>query len=417
MPEIADVARRLLLGKTVAAERQQARPERVAPLGHWPGTVGGIVVLWLPFLAYQAIPPSGAHAAMSWPGTVLLVISLAWSLFVTCHVIANGRWWAWLVISLLPPVSLAAVPILMLASALAVCGAAGLGSALLATAALLVTARQSGLNIRAMVRRTGGLAGGRRPIRVISWNTQYWHQGKDQEEFYAYLRGLDADIYLLQEYLYHVGQWRFRLLDDDERLFAAFAGYEVVVKGELVTASRLPVVGVPALAAENVLRVDIRATPGGSVLSTYNVHMPVQLAPLSPLCREFYQVVRRRAYDRNSHYQCLAGDLAANVQPSLIAGDFNASPAVGDLRRLAGVATDAIHANRSIYPASWDASRRMLRLWRLDWAFAGGGTDVRRYEFLSTSGRSDHRIQSLLVTIPAERPARCVPTDRALDAG
>lgn len=416
MPELTDEARMRLAGKRVAAERQQARPERVAPLGHWPGTVGGIVTLWLPFLAYQAIRLSGAHAAMSWPGTTLLVISLAWSLFVTCHVIANGRWWAWLVVSLLPPVSLAAVPTLLLAGALAVRGAAGLGSALLAIAALLVTAPQSGLNIRATVRRTRGLAGGQRPARVISWNTQYWHQGKDQEEFYAYLRSLDADVYLLQEYLYHVGQWRFRLLDDDERLFAVFADYEVVVKGQLVTASRLPVVRVPPLAAENVLRVDIRATLGGSVLSTYNVHIPVQLAPLNPLRREFYQIVRQRAHDRISHYQCLAGDLAANVQPSLVAGDFNASAAVGDLRRLAAVATDAIHANRSIYPVSWDANRRMLRLWRLDWAFAGGGTDVRRYEFLSTAGRSDHHIQSLLVTIPAERPtAGC--RGRGLAAG
>jgi endonuclease/exonuclease/phosphatase (EEP) superfamily protein YafD len=417
MPELADVARKLLPGKTVAAERQQAGLERVTPFGHWPGTVGEIVVLWLPFLAYQAIPGSGKPAAMSWPGTMLLVISLAWSLFVTSHVIANGRWWAWLVVSLLPPVSFAAVPALMLAGALAVRGTAGLGSALLAIAALLVTARQSGLNIRATARPARELAGGQRLIRVIAWNTQYWHQGKDQEEFYAYLRGLDADIYLLQEYLYHVGQWRFRLLDDDERLFAAFAGYEVVVKGELVTASRLPVVGVPALTAENVLRVDIRVTPGGRVLSTYNVHIPVQLPALSPLRREFYQVVRRRAHYRNSHYQCLADDLAANVQPSLVAGDFNASPAVGDLRRLAGVATDAIHANRSIYPVSWDDNRRMLKLWRLDWAFADGGTDVRRYEFLSPSGRSDHQIQSLLVTIPAERPADCVPTDGALEAG
>jgi endonuclease/exonuclease/phosphatase (EEP) superfamily protein YafD len=200
-----------------------------------------------------------------------------------------------------------------------------------------------------------------------------------------------------------VGGWRFRLLDDNERLFAAFAGYEVVVKGQLVTASRLPVVAVPPLAAENVLRVDIRAAPGGSVLSTYNVHIPVQLAPLNPLRREFYQVVRWRAHDRNSHYECLAGDLAANAQPSLVAGDFNASPAVGDLRRLAGAATDAIHANRSIYPVSWDASRWMLRLWRLDWAFAGGGTAVRRYEFLSAPGRSDHRIQSLLVAVPGDR--------------
>lgn len=417
MPELTDEARRRLPGKMVAAERQRARPERVAPLGHWPGTVSGVVMLWLPFLAYHAIHPSGAQAAMPWPGATLLVISLAWSLFVTCHMIANGRWWAWLVVSLLPPVSLAVVPTLLLAGALAVRGPGGLGSALLAIAALLVTARQSGLNIRATVRRTRGLTGGERPTRVISWNTQYWHQGKDQEEFYAYLRGLDADIYLLQEYLCHVGQWRFRLLDDDERLFAAFAGYEVVVKGELVTASRLPVVEVPPLAAENVLRVDIRATHGGSVLSTYNVHLPVQLAALNPLRREFYQVVRRRAHDRNSHYQCLAGDLAANVQPSLVAGDFNASPAVGDLRRLTDVATDAIHANRSIYPVSWDANRRMLRLWRLDWAFAHGGTDVRRYEFLSTSGRSDHHIQSLLVTTPAERPAAGVPADEALAAG
>src|SRR5262249_12878327 len=162
--------------------------------------------------------------------------------------------------------------------------------------------------------------------------------------------------------------------------------------------SRLPIVGTPVTLAPNVLRVDLQTAGSDPVLSTYNVHIPVQLAPLSPLGTTFYQVMRRRAHCRNLHYDRLARDLAANIHPALVAGDFNASPAVGDVRRLAAVSRDAIYASRALHPVSWDARHRLRGWWRLDWAFVAGSVSVHQYEFRSPGGRSDHRVQWLQLT-------------------
>jgi endonuclease/exonuclease/phosphatase (EEP) superfamily protein YafD len=407
MPAIADRARSRPEPLTWEAVDPPGYPgygeQRVAPLGRRWRTIGSLVVLWLPFACYACY--LAVAGSVGSPG-ILVWFALAWTLFVTCHLIANGRWWMWLAVSLFPPLGFAVMPALLLAAALAADGTAGVNTALLAIGAFLSTCGQTGINLpgrrRFCARSPSGPArrgsAGPRPIRVMSWNTQYWHQDGDPDEFYAYLRSWDADVYLLQEYLYHVGSWRYRLLDDDQRLFAAFSDYRVAISGQLVTISRLPIVGTPVALAPHVLRVDLETARDGPVLSTYNVHIPVQFDPVSPLRRTFYRAMRQHAESRNLHYHRLARDLAANAHPALIAGDFNASPAVGDLRRLADIANDAIYASRALNPVSWDAGHRARALWRLDWVFVAGRVRVHQYEFRSPEGRSDHRVQWLLVS-------------------
>jgi endonuclease/exonuclease/phosphatase (EEP) superfamily protein YafD len=406
MPAIAGRARKRLKPLTWEvvdpSRADDSLGQRIPPLGQWQQTIVRLVTLWSPFACYQAVLGAWPHG----PAGIVVWFALLWTLFLTCHLIANGRWWIWLTVSLFPPLGFAVVPAVLLAAAFVIGGAAGINTSLLAIGALVSTGRQTGINVRLPTRRvpsamngSNGVTTGTRPIRIMSWNTQYWHQGGDPDEFYSYLRSWDADIYLLQEYIYHVGNWRYRLLDDDERLFAAFSDYQIAISDQLVTISRLPIAGTPVSLAPHVLRVDVQTARNGPVLSTYNVHVPVQFAPLSPLHREFYQVMRQRAASRNLHYHCLARDLAANTHPALVAGDFNASPAVGDLQRLAEVATDAIRASRSLNPVSWDARRRARALWRLDWVFVAGRVTVHQYEFRSPDGRSDHRVQWLLVTV------------------
>ncbi len=384
--------------------RAQEQPAEASAIPGWRRShrsVYPILLLWAPFLVGQAAAyrAAGGSRGTETPlaGALVLGASLAWAVFLTGHLLANGRWWGWLVVSLLPPLLFAAVPAVLLLAAWALGGPAAGRSVALGAAALAAGAKESGFNPWCLRRRPRP-PGGQRPVRIISWNTEYWHQHGDPRLFYSYLRSLDADVYLLQEYICHVGRWCYRLLDDDERLFAAFPGYQVVMKGQLVTISRLPVVTVPDLAAPEILRVDVRPVPGASVLSTYNAHIPVQLGPFSPVTGLFYRVVRERAAERDRQIHQLAADLAANPGPAVVAGDFNASPAVGDVRRLESVGTDAIRANRSIYPVSWNCHRRLLRMWRLDWAFVSGGAAVQRYEFLDPGGRSDHCVQRLLVT-------------------
>jgi endonuclease/exonuclease/phosphatase (EEP) superfamily protein YafD len=334
--------------------------------------------------------------------SVLAVLATAWAAFLLAHLLLNGRWWPWLAVSLLPPIALVAVPAGLLACEAFVAGPERGWAALVEVAALGAGLPQSGLNPGALVRRRSGgdRSAGRAsaPVRVASWNTQHWNQGGDPEEFYAFLRSLDADVLLLQEYLNGVEGGEVWDIDDEERLRRAFPGHELAVGNTAVTLSRLPLAAAPKPVGDWTLRVDlVMPDSGGRVVSTYNVHIPVQVWLVNPFSRRFFASMRRRAAAREREFQALEADLRANPHDFLAAGDFNTSAAVGDIRRMRAVARDATRANRSAYPVSWNARSRLLRLWRIDWAFTNPSVRVDRYRFLHPGKLSDHHVQDLIV--------------------
>ncbi|MER5883737.1 endonuclease/exonuclease/phosphatase family protein [Streptomyces sp. NPDC001941] len=335
-------------------------------------------------------------------GGALLWAALAWAVFLVAHLALTGRWWFWLLPSLLPPVLFVVVPLLLLAPAWAAGDAA---AAAVAGGALLLGARQSGLVPGALVRRAGGAPGGG-GVRVVAWNTQHWCQATDPDPFYAFLRELDADVYLLQEYHHDRFDGTYGLIDDERRLRASFPGHEIVIARGLVTMSRLPVAAVVETAARRTLRVDLEVPGGRGVLSTFNVHVPVQLRLISPLGAEFYRAVRVRAGDRAREYEGLARDVAGCPHPALIAGDFNTTAAIGDARRVRRLGTDAVPVTGRFWPRSWQA-RPGMRWWRLDWALTTPGAAVHGYRFRDPQGLSDHSVQELSVSLTgADRRAR-----------
>ncbi|MFE6852607.1 endonuclease/exonuclease/phosphatase family protein [Streptomyces sp. NPDC057674] len=321
---------------------------------------------------------------------VLLSCALVWAVFLALHLALNGRWWPWLAVSLLPPLAFAAVPLALLAAA-AVSG--GWTAGAVAAGCLLAGWTQNGVNLRALGRRSEAGAG----LRMVSWNTQHWNQGGDPERFYAFLRSLSADVYVLQEYLNGFEGGEVWDIDDEERIRAAFPGHHLAVGNNSVTLSRFPPAGAPVPVGACSLRVDLRV--GEGVLSTYNVHIPVQLTVMNPLRPAFLRDMRRRAAARDREYAALVADLRGNPHPVLVTGDFNTSAAIGDIRRMPRSLRDAIGACRSVLPASWNARSR-LRLWRIDWAFTGGGARVGSYRFRAAEGLSDHLVQELTVTTP-----------------
>jgi endonuclease/exonuclease/phosphatase (EEP) superfamily protein YafD len=241
-------------------------------------------------------------------------------------------------------------------------------------------------------------------VSVVSWNTQYWDQ--DAGNLYAFLKAKNADVYVLQERL-HGSHYDPRPAGDLPRLRQEFPGYHVATAGELITMSRLPVVGTRNLGcpptndgwtagyhATKVLRTDIRL--GAEVLSVYNVHIPVQYVGADRLLtREFYAQLRRRDESRKAQFQSLHSDLGSHRNMVLVTGDFNSTGAMGDLTWLFRNLTSANRAGRRLWPTSWPA--RGLSLWQLDWTFTRG-VRVHRYEFGDPRGLSDHRTQELLIT-------------------
>jgi endonuclease/exonuclease/phosphatase (EEP) superfamily protein YafD len=343
---------------------------------------------------------------------VLVTVTVAWLSFVVLHRLLSGRFWLWLLADLIPPVSYVVVPLPLLAAA-AVTAPAQPWCVAGALAALALGVGHSGLNLGAL-RPAGRSPAG--AIRVLSWNTEYWYRSGTPEGLYDFLRAQRADIYVLQERILgsHADP---REAPDLPRLRAEFPWHNVVVGGELVILSRFPVLGTPpvgpakALCAQSpwhqvydstkILRADLQV--GESVLSVYNVHIPVQYAPGDNLLRpSFYARLRERNAKRLRQFRSLEADVDANPNAVLVTGDFNSTGAMGDMRRLFSRLSCANRAARHAFPRSW--STRGLGLWQLDWTLTSA-VRVHQYRLIDPHGISDHRLQELLVSVPAPRKA------------
>ncbi|MFD7137638.1 endonuclease/exonuclease/phosphatase family protein [Streptomyces sp. NPDC059894] len=347
-----------------------------------------------------------APAARRWClGTRLLVAATAvWALLLALHLLLVGRWWPWVVVEATPPLTLVAVPLLLLAL---VPLARPVRRRL---SVVLVVLLLAGAHLAGYGPGWGGPAETARgtEVKVFAWSTDYWQMTDDKDAFYAFLRRQDADVYLLQEYLYWEGDQPVRI-DDSARLRAEFPGYRIAVEGELLTLSRLPVVAehhdrVAATGTDwywkgtKAQRTDIRV--GGSVVSFYNVHLAVPFrVGDNPLSSRFRDFTKDQSDWRNRELRKLRADLTDNPRPAVVAGDFN-SPWM-KLTPL-GAGTRLHSPAASLLPArSWPVSDYPLpRLWRLDWLFTDGGLAVPGYRFGGGEDFSDHAAQEIRVVVP-----------------
>ncbi|RPE38978.1 endonuclease/exonuclease/phosphatase family metal-dependent hydrolase [Streptomyces sp. Ag109_O5-1] len=345
-------------------------------------------------------------------------VTVLWLVAVLVHTVLSGRWWPMLLPDLAPPFLYLTVPLLLAAVALAgrlrrsapprrVTWTAVAAAAL----SLVLGWNSGGLQWRVLFHDP---ASGTPNLRVVSWNTQYWGSGSDRDRFYRTIRAQRADVYLLQEYITtHNDGATILPVDELAELRHYFTGYHIGIRGELVTLSRLPVVAErlvgPGAATENrstnwqtefqedkVLRTDVRVA--GRTVSLYNVHVPVQVdLGVSPLSGRLYRLMHANERARKAQFAGLTAELRANHGPLLVAGDFNTSPAMGDLRTLRGMLHDAADAGDSLYPASWN--NQAVALWRLDWAFTDGPITTDRYRIDPMGGLSDHRAQVMSFTV------------------
>lgn len=331
-----------------------------------------------------------------------MVVAACWLAFVVVERLLAERVWFATVPRFLPPPAFLLVPVLLLGLAVPARGVRRWVAAA-ALVSLVLGAAHSGLTPR-----TPWSAGGDGPappgsLRVLVWNTQLWDQDDDPDEFYAYLARQHADVYLLQEYAYWVDRGPRAPLALD-RLRGAFPGSFVAVSGELVTVSRVPLSArvLPGLTpdrvgASRVLRTDLRlGSRGSATLSVYNVHLSAQMNPgRNPLTPAFHDSVRLLAQRRIEQFRLLRADLAANDNPVLVAGDFNTALAPQSLDGHRDL-RDANRAGASWYPATWPAASP---LWRLDWTFTAG-VRVHTYALGDPRGMSDHRAQTMVVSVP-----------------
>jgi endonuclease/exonuclease/phosphatase (EEP) superfamily protein YafD len=337
-------------------------------------------------------------------------------MFLVLHVLLAGRWWPWFIVEVTPPLTLVGVPLLLLVlSPLARPVRRWLSPVLVLL--LLIGAHLAGYG-PGWGTATGDPQG--MAVKVFAWSTDRWQMTDDEDAFYAFLRRQDADVYLLQEYLHwegandvFAGDGPIRI-DDSARLRAELPGYRILVQGELVTLSRLPVVAAPDQQVPRTdtdwywkgtksQRTDIQV--GERTVSFYNVHLPVPFRIGDhPWSRRFYRFLKDQETWRARELGKLRTDLSGNPHPAVVAGDFN-SPWMGLYSIGAGT---RVHSPTGslLPPRSWPVSDYPLpRLWRLDWLYTTGDLAVSSYQFGGGEALSDHVAQEIRVVVPDEAPS------------
>lgn len=383
--------------------------------------------------ATVSAPPEPAPPAATrrWCRGTWLVMSAAvgWLVFVALHLLLSGRAWWWSLPELLPPLAFVVTPVALAAVAPLARPARGRIAAVL-LAAVVIGWDVNGINLAGL---------GHRPappppdaVTFFAWNTWYWDQLAEVArqpppggtppgqvaDFYRYLREQEADVYLLQEYLYYSDGGQPIRVDDTDRLRRELPGYQVAAMGELVTISRYPIVasrgldlrrwlpgrggdlvpagsGFPDYFRAKTLRTDLRI--GDRIVSFYNSHFHVPAAGWS-LHREQTRADSRTQHAlRRANVRALAADLADNPHPAVLAGDLNTSPAMGLRHTLPDQLVDATPALGSLYPASWHDQG--FRLWRVDWVLTTPDITVHRYRFVPSGALSDHSGQNLVLSV------------------
>ncbi|WP_434739774.1 endonuclease/exonuclease/phosphatase family protein [Micromonospora sp. SH-82] len=361
-------------------------------------------------------------------GTVVWpAVAGAWLLFVLAHTYLSGRAWWWNLPDLLPPVALLVVPLLLVVVvAVAVRRRSRLVGLGLAVAALLLGWSGNGVVAATLWHRPPPAPAD--AVTVFAWNTWYWDEllaigpngerTRDPDRFYSYLHAQDADVYLLQEYLYLTPELDPLPVDGLDRLRREFPGFHVAAVGELVTVSRYPIVRehpvdlrpfldrqwpdlppadsrLPEYHTVKTLRTDLLV--GERVLSVYNSHLHVPMVGLPARRSDTADDTLARHDLRQADYRALTADVEDNPHPVLLAGDLNTSSSMRLLRTLPDRLVDAGAALDSPYPVSW--ARYGLPLWRLDWLFTTDDVSVHRYLMVDPDGLSDHTGQLAVVSL------------------
>lgn len=356
-------------------------------------------------------PSDTSNIRVKRPRTVSTIVSI-WTVFVVLHALLSGRWSLWVIPAMIPPIALLAIPAILVVITAAFRRPV---SMLVSLLAVVMGFGYSGVNLPAL---TSDGSGGSADLRVVSFNTRFFGQDQNgpdndpgkRETLVSYLRSLDADVYLLQEHMIRDTLGNAQPITDDSALLQdEFPGYQVAAAGELLTLSKFPIVhqetvktlDVPRLSnppAPYSFRTDLQV--GNKVLSTFNVHMPVQIVlEDSPLHETFYKEISQRAERRSREFDALTDSVVGVTGPTLVAGDFNTSPAMGDNRALLNVTRDAARSSASLYPRSWVSGSWIPKLWRLDWAMVRGSVDVASYDTADSHGISDHDAQLVGVSM------------------
>lgn len=258
---------------------------------------------------------------------VITVLMVLWLVFVILHVLLTGKLFLWNIMGSLPPIAFLAIPLLFLASEFFL-KKRSLIRIISALIAVTLGFTQADLNLFPLVNLQTNVVKADNAtnitqyvkIKVVDWNTCFWDQNKNDEQYYRLLKKQKADIYLLQEYLYDAGNLvqpqkgettkvdrsrrysicsvmpgfppRYWAVDDISRLVKEFPGYYIRTNLQFVLISRYPIKEAFTDYSEQFAVYDVDIA--GKTIRFFNVHMLLHVELGNPLTAQFYRGLRQR---------------------------------------------------------------------------------------------------------------------------
>ncbi|TNM59893.1 endonuclease/exonuclease/phosphatase family protein [Aliirhizobium smilacinae] len=232
------------------------------------------------------------------------------------------------------------------------------------------------------------------PITVLSWNTEFWGDGRYSTVGTNILRA-NADVVALQEVQSDVRQKYVAYTPPD---FPWSSYRNIIRKGELMIATNLEVLSDNKDDARiPFLYVDI-ITPSTRVIRIINVHIPVHLSlSLDARDRDFYDFIRFRFSVRREEFKKLSAAIDESPYPVVLAGDFNSTTSMANFRSATGKLCDSVLAAGFSNPMTWSIFG--LSLWRPDYIFTSPGVNSLVYDVLPMDNISDHKAIRLAIAL------------------
>jgi endonuclease/exonuclease/phosphatase (EEP) superfamily protein YafD len=220
-------------------------------------------------------------------------------------------------------------------------------------------------------------------VSLFSWNTEFWEPDATEAQLFAHIGANSSDIIHLQEAMELNGDAK-----PVEKRMQELLGeqYTVVQYGELVSATRLPVLEVTASDVGAFQRMDLLI--GGKIVSAYNVHIPVHVTPSlikDPTVMVTY--VRDKFYRRQQASAALIADLRQNPNPKIISGDFNSQTTMPLIHYYMDNFAEAARDVSFGIPTSIKIGG--VKLWRIDYVF-GDKIDFTQFNEVDPANLSDH---------------------------
>lgn len=237
-------------------------------------------------------------------------------------------------------------------------------------------------------------------LKITTFNTEYWHI--PEQELIDHVHLQDMDIVFFQEHLEKHGD-TWGPTNRIPQLKAVLKDRFVDVNGEVVTVSKWPIVSSRAFTGTVALRTDVRG-PDGRIVSVYNMHLPVHIHPdllKQPL--NFYRDAEAIAAERQQVLDEFTTDLAANRNPTIVAGDFNTSSAMNGTEWFRAHMTDAYAAPHCRQASDTFEMAGGALSWRIDYVFVSPHFRPASYCTEPAPGMSDH--QSITADLQLLAPA------------